>query len=288
VNTAAFYLRCGERRTKMNKKWLKYGLFIFIHMATSYFLGRMCDQLSLSYELILSPSRELFYMLLFLLLSLGGVIISAGIVALLMKPLWISAVAFLLSSMSIIIGWQQFTITVGIILFVYFVIFCYAAHCVHAEQKERIHFSTKPFKDSLGLFSIALLIVACGSVFIGSKDAIDRNGFEIPASYLEIFMDPFKEQALSQVPYNERSQVEEGFEEQMQGMMDGFTEKIKPFENYIPLIIGITFLTPLLTVNQILSSIWLLVLQVVIKIFTTVGIIEIVTETRDVEKAIID
>ena len=101
-------------------------------------------------------------------------------------------------------------------------------------------------------------------------------------------MDPFKEQALSQVPYTERHNVEKEFEEQMQGMMDGFTEQIKPIEKYIPLIIGIMFLTPLLTVNQILSSIWLLVLQVVIKIFTTVGIIEIVTETRDVEKAIID
>jgi hypothetical protein len=248
----------------------------------------MCNQLSLSYELILSPSKELLYILLFLLISLGGVIISAGIVALLMKPLWICAVTFLLSSLAILFGWQRFSITIGIILFVYFVICCCAAHCVHAEQKERIHFSTKPFKDSLGLFSIALLIVACGSVFIGSKDAIDRNGFEIPAVYLEIFMDPFKEQVLSQVPNNERQNVEKEFEEQMQEMMDGFTEKIKPFEKYIPLIIGVMFLTPLLTVNQILSSIWLLVLQVVIKIFTAVGIIKIVTETRDVEKAIID
>ncbi len=101
-------------------------------------------------------------------------------------------------------------------------------------------------------------------------------------------MDPFKEQALSQVPYNERSQIEEEFEEQMQGMIDGFTEKIKPIEKYIPLIIGAMFLTPLLTINQILSSIWLLVLQGVIKVFTAVGIIKIVTETRDVEKAIID
>ena len=272
----------------MNKKWLKYGLFTVIHLITSYVLGRMCNQLSLSYELIMSPSKELLEIVLFLLLSLGGVIISAGIVALLMKPLWIITAAFLLSSLVILFGWQRFTIQVGIILLVYFVISCYAAHCVHAEQKERIHFSTKPFKDSLGLFSIALLIVACGSVFIGSKDAIDRNGFEIPASYLEIFMDPFKEQVLSQVPYTERSQVEEGFEEQMQEMMDGFTEKIKPIEKYIPLIIGATFLMPLLTVNQILSSIWLLVLQGVIKIFTAVGIIKIVIETRDVEKAIIN
>ena len=272
----------------MKTKWIKYCGFILVHLAASYFLGRMCDQLSSSYELIMSPSKELLEMLLFLLLSLGGVIISAGIVALLMKPLWAAVIAFLLSSMSIIIGWQQFTTIVGIILLVYFLICCYAAHCVHAEQKERIRFSTKPFKDSLNIFSIALLIVACGSIFIGSKDVIDRNGFEIPASYLEIFMDPFKEQALSQVPYTERQNVEKEFEGQMQEMMDGFTGQIEPFEKYIPLIISAMFLTPLLTVNQILSFIWLLVLQVVIKIFTAVGIIKIVTETRDVEKAIID
>ncbi len=272
----------------MKAKWLKYSVFIVIHLATSYFLGRMCNQLSLSYELILSPSKELLEKLVFLLISLGGVIISAGIVSLLMKPLWAAIIAFLLSSMSIIFGWQQFTITVGIILFFYFVICCYAAHCVHAEQEERIRFSIKPFKDSLSLFSIALLIVACGSIFIGSKDAIDKNGFEIPTSYFEIFMDPLKEQALSQVPTNERSQVEEEFEEQMQGMIDGFTEKIKPIEKYIPLIIGAMFLTPLLAINQILSSIWLLVLQGVIKVFIAVGIIKIATETRDVEKAIID
>ncbi len=272
----------------MNKKWLKYAFFTLIHLLTSFFLGRMCNQLSLSYELILSPSIELLEKLIYLLLSIGGVIISAGIVALLMKPLWISAAAFLLSSLAILFGWQQFSIQVGIILLVYFLICCYAAHGVHVEQKEYIHFSTKPFKDSLSLFSIALLIVACGSIFVGSKDAIDRNGFEIPASYLEIFMNPFKEQALSQVPYTEHKKFEEEFEGQMQEMMDGFTEKIKPIEKYIPLIIGAMFLMPLLTVNQILSSIWLLVLRVVLKIFTAAGIVKIVTETRDVEKAIID
>ena len=272
----------------MKKKWLKYGVFIFIHLATSYFLGRMCDQLSLSSELIMSPSKELLEMLLFLLLSLGGVIISAGIVALLMKPLWISAAVFLLSSLAILFGWQHFSIQVVIILLVYFLICCYAAHSVHVEQKEHIHFSTKPFKDSIGLFSIALLIVACGSIFVGSKDAIDRNGFEIPASYLEIFMNPFKEQALSQVPYAEHKKFEEEFEGQMQEMIGGFTEKIKPIDKYISLMIGAMFLMPLLTVNQILSSFWMFVLYGVIKIFTAAGIIRVVTETRDVEKAIID
>ena len=70
--------------------------------------------------------------------------------------------------------------------------------------------------------------------------------------------------------------------------MDGFTEKIKPIEKYIPLIIAVMFLAPLLTINQILSSIWLLVLQGVIKVFTAFFIIRIVTETKDVEKAIVD
>ena len=70
--------------------------------------------------------------------------------------------------------------------------------------------------------------------------------------------------------------------------MDGFTEKLKPIEKYISLMIGAMFLMPLLTVNQILSSFWLLVLSGVIKIFTAAGIVEVVTETRDVEKAIID
>ncbi len=70
--------------------------------------------------------------------------------------------------------------------------------------------------------------------------------------------------------------------------MYGFTEKIKPIEKYIPLIIGAMFLMPLRTVNQILSSIWLLVLSGVIKIFTATGIIRVITETRDVKKAIID
>lgn len=272
----------------MNKKWLKYGLLILIYLITSYILGIMCNQMSMSYELILSPSAELLKRLLFLIISIGGVIISAGIVALLMRPLWTSAVAFLLSSSAILFGWQRFSIQVGIILLVYFVICCYAAHCVHAEQKERIRFSTKPFKDSLSLFSKALLIVACGSIFIGSKDVIDRSGFEIPASFMDLFMDPFKQQILSQVPYSERKNVEKEFEGQMQEMMDGFTGQIEPFEKYIPLIIGGMFLPPLLIVNQILCPIWLLVLQGVIKILYAVGIVKIVTETRDVKKAIID
>jgi len=172
--------------------------------------------MSMSYELILSPSEELLGKLLFLIISIGGVIVSAGIVAQLMKPYWIAVIAFLLSSLAIMAGWQQFTITAGIILLVYFVICCYAVIRVQLEQKERLHFSIRPYKDSLGLFSIALLIVACGSIFVGSKDIIDRNGFETPVSYMNLFMDPFKEQVLSQVPDDERAMVEEEFEEQTQ------------------------------------------------------------------------
>ena len=272
----------------MSKKWLKYGLLTLIHLITSYFLGLMCNQMSMSYELILSPSEELLERVLFLIISIGGVIISAGIVAQLMKPYWIAVIAFLLSSLSIMIGWQQFTTTAGIILLIYFAICCYGVIRVQSEQKERLRFSIRPYKDSLSLFSIALLIVACGSIFVGSKDIIDRNGFEIPVSYMNLFMDPFKEQVLSQVPDDERAMVEEEFEEQTQVMIDGFTEKIEPFEKYIPLIIAIVFFTPLLTVNQVLSFIWLLVLQIVIKVFTAVGFIKIVTETRDVEKAILE
>lgn len=272
----------------MNKKWLKYGSLTLIHLITSYFLGLMCNQMSMSYELILSPSEELLGNLLFLIISIGGVIVSAGIVAQLMKPYWIAVIAFLLSSLSIMVGWQQFTTTAGIILLIYFVICCFGVNCVQSEQKEHLHFSIRPYKDSLSLFSIALLIVACGSIFVGSKDAIDRNGFEIPVSYMNLFMDPVKEQALSQVPDDERALVEEEFESQIQAMIDGFTEEIEPFEKYIPLIIAAVFFMPLLTVNQVLSFIWLLVLQIVIKVFTAIGFIKIITEIRSVEKAILD
>jgi len=94
----------------MSNKWLKFTFFTILLIGAGYFFGTICRQISQAYALILSPSGELLNLLLWLLIALGGLMVAAGLVAALLRPLWIGIVAIILSGLAMLLGWQ---VTVG-------------------------------------------------------------------------------------------------------------------------------------------------------------------------------
>ena len=83
-------------------KWLKIAFFTALLIGTGYFFGTICRQVGHAYELILTPSRELLALLLWFLLAVGALIVSAGLVAALLRPVWVGCIAFALSGLTTI------------------------------------------------------------------------------------------------------------------------------------------------------------------------------------------
>ena len=68
----------------MSNKWLKFTFFTFLLIGAGYFFGTICRQMGQAYDLMLYPSGELLNLLLWLSLSLGGLMVVSGLVAVLL------------------------------------------------------------------------------------------------------------------------------------------------------------------------------------------------------------
>ena len=143
--------------------------------------------------MILIPSRELLSLLLRFLLAVGVLMVSAGLVATLLRPTWVGFIAFALSGLAILLGWQV-TVVSSILILVYLLAVCLYAVQVARELSERIVFSVHPIGAGQGMLLIALILVACGSLYLGYAAHIDREGFSLPEYYTEALMEQIETQ----------------------------------------------------------------------------------------------
>mgnify|MGYP001029782532 CR=1 FL=1 len=270
-------------------KWIKIAFFALLLIASGFFLGKVCKQISQSFELIMQPSKDLLNLLVIFLLAVAATIITAGLAAVLLKPIWVAMIAFTLSGLAMLLGWQEVTLVSGVLTLAAIILELYFAYKVDKEQKERIKFTLDPVSRSLGVLSIALVLLACGSIYIGCSVCVEQEGFNILESFTEPLIEPMKEMITAQLPPEVRHKAEAELEEQFQGMLDDFSEKtLQPYEEYIPLAIVAMMFFSLYTFTNLFSFIPLIVLQIIFSLLAAVGVTKIIHETQEVEKLVME
>ena len=268
-------------------KGLKITFFSILLMAAGYFFGTICKQISLSCNLILNPSIDLLYLLLWLMAAICAVAVAAGLVAILIRPVWVGIFAFLLSGLTMLLGWQLSPIS-GTMTLIYVLGASFYTVGIAKELKERIRFSVRPISEGQGLLLMALLFVSCGSLYLGCSEHIKREGVTIPDTYIEMFMKPMKQQILSQMPEEQQEQAAAEMEEQFQGMIDRFLEEtVKPYEQYIPLMIAGGLFFTLNTIMSFASWIPPILLKVIFPTLKGMKLIKEVSETKEVKRFVI-
>ncbi len=278
----------GLEEDKEVSTWLQFLFFTILLAGAGYFFGTIGKQINQSCQLILSPSIELLYLLLWLLAAIGAIVVAAGLVAALLRPLGIGILAFLLSGLAILLGWQV-SLDTGVLTLVYVLAASFYANSVAKELNERIRFSVRPISEGRSMLMMALILVTCGGLYLGCSAHIEREGFEIPETYFNMFMEPMKEQILAQIPEEERLQAGAKFEEQFQGMMENFFEEtIKPYEQYIPLVITLGLFFPLQTITSLVSWLLPVVLSIIFSLLEALKVTRVVSETKEVQRLVVD
>ena len=268
-------------------KRLKMAFLAALLMGAGYLFGTVCRQVGQAYELILSPSRELLNLLLRLLLALGTVAVTAGLVTALLRPAWIGIIAFALSGLTMLLGWQ-ISIASGVWVLVYLLAASLYTVDVARELDQRIRFSVRPISAGQGILLMALVLVACGSLYLGYAAHIEREGFSIPETYTEIFMEQRERQIEAQVPEEERQEAVAEFREEFQRSIDEFVERtVKPYERFIPLGLALTLFMPLVTITRLLAWVPTAVLEVVFPLLATLGVTKVVSETQEMQRVVI-
>ena len=181
------------------RKELKGAAFAVLLIAASYYFGDVCERIGQGYELILFPSREILGLAIRFFLAMGVVAITAGLVAALIRPLWVCFIVFALSALAMLLGWGLKTSS-GILTAVYFIASLIYVERIARELNDRLRFSVGPISQSQRILISTLLIVACGSFYFGYAAEIDREGFSIPPALVEMAVGRMEKEVVKFLP----------------------------------------------------------------------------------------
>ncbi len=268
-------------------KWLKTAFLTILLMEAGHFFGTVCEQIGQDSQLILFPSQELLGLLSWFLLALCALVVAAGLVAALVRPLWVAIIAFVLSGVTMLVGWQV-AVESGILVAVYCLAGCIYLVGVARELSERISFSVRPISQGQGVLLMALVLVACGSLYLGYAAHIKREGFSIPEPYIEMFMEQMEKQIAARMPAEGRQEAVAELREELRRAIDGFFERtVKPYEQFIPLAVAAGTFTSLVTITRLLTWVPTLAMSILFFLFTRLGVTDLVVEMLEVERLVI-
>lgn len=206
-------------------KELKSAIFAVLLIAASYYFGDVCERIGQAYELILLPSSEALGLALRFFLALGAVALTAGLVAVLVRPLWACFIVFALSALAMLVGWEL-KASSGVLAAVYLIASLIYAGQIAGELDNRLRFSVRPIYQSQTILRVTLLIVACGSFYLGYAAEIDRAGFSIPPSLIEMVMGRIEQEVSNLLPADMGERAIAEFREQLEGALEELGQEV--------------------------------------------------------------
>jgi uncharacterized membrane protein len=207
-------------------KELKSTVFAVLLIAASYYFGDVCERIGQGYGLILSPSGETLDLALRLFLTLGAVALTAGLVAALVRPLWVCFIAFALSALAILLGWEL-KASGGLLTAVYFIASLIYVERIAGELNNRLRFSVRPISQSQSILLTGLIIVACGSFYFSYAAEVRKEGFSIPPALVEMVVERMERGVVRFLPADLGEVALASFRDQFgQVLLDGMEEQV--------------------------------------------------------------
>ena len=264
-------------------KLVKIIILGVVLIAASWFFAHMCHQFGQLGDDIFSPSTGILHLFIRLLVALMLVAITAGLVSVLIRPLWISVAIFALASIAILFGLGRdiFGIILALVYLLAGFLYCRG---VARGIEERIKFSLRPLYDNQMSLFIILAIMVLVSFYHGYASQIEGEGFRVPSFVTDVAVGIAGEQpgdGTGIYPEEEgTSDLREEFEEQV-------AEWVEPFQQYIPIGVAVIMFAPLVIIFTMLSWIPPLVLKGLFRLLKAVHVIDEVAEMQEIKRLVI-
>jgi len=265
---------------------VKSVIFILLLIAASCFVGNTCNKIGQLGDTIFSPSMNTLYPFLWLLLALALVAITAGLVAALVRPLWVCFVAFALSGLAVLFIWGLNLISL-VLAVIYFLAGLVYSLGVAKGLNERINFSVSPIRDNQTILLIALVIAACALFYSGYAARIESEGFTTPPFAIDMVTGIAEEQ-IEKSPGLTPQEKEQAMAEFRQQFEQQVEDWVKPYQQFIPIGIAVTLLGILMTIIGLLSWLPALILGAIFAILAACHVTSVVTEMQEVTRLTID
>ena len=251
-------------------KTVKILVLMILLVAASYFFGTLCHRVSGIGDGIFAFTAENLRLFIELLVSIGIMAITAGLVAVLLRPFWTCVVAFALSSLTIFLAWQFSTAsTVAVVL--YFLVGLWYCRGVCKGLEERIKFSSRAISENQTIILIILIVAITTSFYIGYSKQFDQQGFSTPSFVTEIAV------RIENPEPGTKAEFIAEFDKQVKDL-------IEPYERFVPFAMSFFFFVALDFVVFILGWIPILLLRLILCILIHLQVIKVRSEMREVQR----
>ena len=274
-------------------KSTKIVLLAILLIAAGSLFGSACEQVSRQYQLVLLLDRGFLYVLLWLVAAMATVAVTGGLVAALVRPLWVCVAAFAVSALALFIAWEV-SLASGVVTLIYLAVSLLYCRGVVQALDNRLKFSVEPISGSQSTLLAGLAIAASASLYFGYAAEIQEQGFAFPPAVRETLsemsMAPIRAQieARTDLTSEEKdtllAQASEGFEEQW---ITPVEETIRSYQEFVPWVIAFILFQLLAVINSLFSWIPIIILAIIFPILAGLGVTGKVLETRDVERLVI-
>ena len=247
------------------------------------FLGLVLRWAGDGWEHLIPPTWDALYLGIWFLGAVVAVAVTGGLVAILLRPLWVAATAFAVSALALFLTWE--ISVVGIIVAVIYLLvgLLYVAG-VRREIANRIRFSVWHMMRSQIILFVVLTAIACTSLYFGYAEEIDREGFSIPDETVDWVVEIADEHMIDRIlPAN--TTIEErgdALTELRDYLEDDIESDIEPYEGYIPVGLAAIVFGVLTPATFIISWIPLLVLLLAFLLLTRFGVVKKVAKAVEV------
>jgi hypothetical protein len=235
------------------------------------------------WEHLIPLEWDALYLGIWFLGAVVAVAVTGGLVAILLRPLWVAATAFAVSALALFLTWE--ISVVGIIVAVIYLLvgLLYVAG-VRREIANRIRFSVWHMMRSQIILFVVLTAIACTSLYFGYAEEIDREGFSIPDETVDWVVEIADEHVIDRIlPAN--TTIEErgdALTELRDYLEDDIESDIEPYEGYIPVGLAAIVFGVLTPATFIISWIPLLVLLLAFLLLTRLGVVKKVAKAVEV------
>jgi hypothetical protein len=194
--------------------------------------------------------------------SFAAVAVTAGFVAILIRPFWVAALCFLVSSLSLFLTFEISILSLVIAL-IYFVMGIGYLVGVRTEIAHRIKFSIWQMRGSQTVLLVILVALACTSLYFGYAEEINAKGYELNDKAVNGIVTFVRDHVIDNVFPEEDINKSQILEDLRSYLDNDLQDDMASYQGYVPMGFAAIAFSVLMLATFVLSWFPLLILSVI-------------------------
>jgi hypothetical protein len=266
---------------------IKTGACILFFLCAMGYFSSVCAEVSNNYLFILFPSAAVTVPWLVRLgVSALLLVLMAGVVAVLVRPFWLAAIAYFLAAIIYVmsIGSGIATLIVAGIFFLFMLAF---QRFVSKQLKNQINFTPHPLTDMNMLLLLIMSVMVSAAFGIGYVTDAAKRSYLLPPEAKPLISNMMMGQAKSSIdaqkgtPEQKKAALESATK-QVGGTVDGIEKSLLPLKPAIPYLLGIILFSALVSIFSILGFVPILLGKILFRLFRMTRFTNDTVETLEV------